>query len=169
VVLYQPQIPQNTGTIARLCAAQRVPLHVVGRPNFRLDDRAVRRAGLDYWSEVVLHRHRDMEALLSTIREQTGAETRLVMFSTRANRPYCRFGFQPGDSLVFGPETMGLPVELLTQHAETAVRIPQFNPAVRSLNLAVSVAMGLGEALRQLGMGDWGRESEMGSSCPGIE
>jgi tRNA (cytidine/uridine-2'-O-)-methyltransferase len=144
VALVEPEIPPNTGNIARLCAATRVPLHVVGVTGFRLDARAVRRAGLDYWSEVELHRHRDMGAL----REALPA-TRFVYLTTKASRPYTDWRFTAADCLVFGRETRGLPEELLHAHWENCITIPMPNPQVRSLNLATSVAIVLYEALRQ--------------------
>lgn len=146
VALIEPEIPPNTGNIARLCAATRTPLHVVGATGFRLDDRAVRRAGLDYWPEVELHRHRDLPALHDAL---TGA--RFVYLSTKAEISYAEWAFSPDDCLVFGRETKGLPEELLRANWERCVRIPLLNPRVRSLNLATAVAVVLYEALRQTG------------------
>ncbi|HZI17813.1 MAG TPA: tRNA (cytidine(34)-2'-O)-methyltransferase [Pyrinomonadaceae bacterium] len=146
VALVEPEIPPNTGNVARLCAATRTPLHVVGPAGFRLDDRAVRRAGLDYWPEVELRRHRDIEALRATL-----DPSRLVYFTTRAEASYLDWAFAPGDCLVFGPETRGLPAELLAANPESCVRLPMLNPKVRSLNLATAVAVALYEALRQAG------------------
>ncbi|MGH9943761.1 MAG: tRNA (cytidine(34)-2'-O)-methyltransferase [Pyrinomonadaceae bacterium] len=144
VALVEPEIPPNTGNIARLCAATRVPLHVVGATGFRLDDRAVRRAGLDYWPEVELHRHLDLEALRAAI-----PRARLVYLTTKSERSYLDWQFTPDDCLVFGRETRGLPEELLRAHPESCVTIPMLNPKVRSLNLATAVAVVLYEALRQ--------------------
>lgn len=144
VALVEPEIPPNTGNVARLCAATRVPLHIVGVTGFRLDDRAVRRAGLDYWSEVELHRHRDLNAL----RESLHA-SRFVYLTTKASRTYTDWRFTTADCLVFGRETRGLPEELLHANWENCVTIPMLNPQVRSLNLATSVAIVLYEALRQ--------------------
>src|SRR6201990_1535661 len=103
VALVEPEIPPNTGNIARLCAATRTPLHVVGVTGFRLDDRAVRRAGLDYWPEVELHRHLDIEALGESL---SGA--RLLYLTTKAEASYAEWSFSSEDCLVFGPETRGL-------------------------------------------------------------
>jgi tRNA (cytidine/uridine-2'-O-)-methyltransferase len=144
VALVEPEIPPNTGNVARLCAATRVPLHVVGVTGFRLDDRAVRRAGLDYWSEVELHRHRDMDALRESI-----PSARFVYLTTKAARPHTDWRYTSDDCLVFGRETRGLPEELLRAHWENCVTIPMLNPRVRSLNLATAVAVVLYEALRQ--------------------
>ena len=145
VALVEPEIPPNTGNIARLCAATRVPLHIVGATGFRLDDRAVRRAGLDYWPEVSVHRHRDLPALSEAL-----PEARFVYLSTKAERSYLEWNFEPQDCLVFGRETRGLPEELLHANWERCLTIPMLNPNVRSLNLATSVSIVLYEALRQL-------------------
>lgn len=146
VALVEPEIPPNTGNVARLCAATRTPLHVVGVTGFRLDDRAVRRAGLDYWPEVELHRHRDLEALKATL-----PDSRFIYFTTKAEASYVEWSFEQGDCLVFGPETRGLPEELLRANWERCLTIPMSNPRVRSLNLATSVGIALYEALRQTG------------------
>jgi tRNA (cytidine/uridine-2'-O-)-methyltransferase len=145
VALVEPEIPPNTGNIARLCAATRVPLHIVGMTGFRLDDRAVRRAGLDYWPEVELQRHQDL-ALLS----EALPEARFVYLTTKAERSYTDWRFEQDDCLVFGRETRGLPEEVLRVNWERCLTIPMLNPKVRSLNLATAVGIVLYEALRQL-------------------
>ena len=147
VALLEPEIPPNTGNIARLCAATRVPLHIVGATGFRLDDRAVKRAGLDYWPEVILHRHPDLAGLYSHL-----ADARFVYLTKKAERSYTSWTFTDSDCLVFGSETRGLPSELLQANRLNCLKIPLLNPKVRSLNLATSVAMVLGEALRQTGL-----------------
>lgn len=144
VALVEPEIPQNTGNIARLCAATRTPLHIVGVTGFRLDDRAVRRAGLDYWDEVSLIRHRDLTQFQNSL-----PQARLLYFSTKGERSIWDFQFQREDCLVFGPETRGLPEALLSSNWEQCLTIPMFNSRVRSLNLANAVAIVLYEALRQ--------------------
>ena len=144
VALVEPEIPQNTGNIARLCAATRTPLHVVGVTGFRLDQRAVRRAGLDYWNEVSLRRHRDLKALYESL-----PEARFLFFTTKAKQSFLDWKFGVDDCLVFGRETRGLPEELLSGNWERCLTIPMLNPNVRSLNLANSVAIVLYEALRQ--------------------
>ena len=144
VALVEPEIPPNTGNIARLCAATRVPLHIVGMPGFRLDDRAVRRAGLDYWPEVMLSRHKDLAAL-----QQTMPQSRFVYLSTKAEQSYLDWQFGAEDTLVFGRETRGLPEDLLRANWSQCIKIPMPNPNVRSLNLATAVAIVLFEALRQ--------------------
>jgi len=144
VALVEPEIPPNTGSIARLCAATRVPLHVVGAIGFRLDDRAVRRAGLDYWPEVILHRHSDLPSLYDSL---PGA--RYVYLTTKAEKVYSDWAFADDDCLVFGRETGGLPDQVLLENWDRCLTIPILNPKVRSLNLAVAVGIVLYEALRQ--------------------
>ena len=146
IALVEPEIPPNTGNIARLCAATEVPLHIVGATGFRLDDRAVRRAGLDYWPEVKLFRHSDLEALYSEL-----VMSRFIYLTTKADKTYLEWAFQPNDCLVFGRETRGLPESLLRSNWERCLRIPMPNPRIRSLNLAVSAGIVLYEALRQTG------------------
>ncbi len=146
VALVEPEIPPNTGNVARLCAATRTPLHIVGVPGFRLDDRAVRRAGLDYWPEVELHRHLDLIELEGAL-----LKARFVYLSTKAERSYLDWEFSNDDCLVFGRETRGLPEELLRANWERCLTIPILNPGIRSLNLANSVAIVLYEALRRTG------------------
>ena len=144
VALVEPEIPQNTGNIARLCAATSTPLHIVGATGFRLDDKAVRRAGLDYWDQVDLTRHPNLAALTRGL-----TDSRLIYFTTKAERSYLDWEFTENDCLVFGRETRGLPVELLRANWHYCLKIPILNPKVRSLNLANSVAIVLYEALRQ--------------------
>ena len=145
VALVEPEIPPNTGNVARMCAATNVPLHIVGVTGFRMDDRALRRAGLDYWPEVKLTRHRDLEALYQSL---PGA--RFVYLTTKADRFYTDWTFQSDDCLVFGRETRGLPQELLRANRDNCLKIPMPNPKVRSLNLATAVGIVLFEALRQI-------------------
>ena len=144
VALVEPEIPQNTGNIARLCAATSTPLHIVGATGFRLDDKAVRRAGLDYWDQVDLTRHPNLAALTEVL-----TDSRLIYFTTKAERSYLDWEFTENDCLVIGRETRGLPVELLRANWHYCLKIPILNPKVRSLNLANSVAIVLYEALRQ--------------------
>ncbi|MGH9969826.1 MAG: tRNA (cytidine(34)-2'-O)-methyltransferase [Pyrinomonadaceae bacterium] len=146
VALVEPEIPPNTGSIARLCAATRVPLHIIGATGFRLDDRAVRRAGLDYWPEVILHRHQDLVSLYHSL-----PEARFLYLTTKAEIPYTEWTFADKDCLVFGRETRGLPEDILRANWDRCLTIPILNPKVRSLNLATSVSIVLYEALRQMG------------------
>jgi tRNA (cytidine/uridine-2'-O-)-methyltransferase len=144
VVLVEPEIPPNTGNIARLCAATDSVLHIVGVTGFRMDDRTLKRAGLDYWNEVTLHRHVDLDELY-----RKHASARFVYLTTKAERPYTDWEFQDGDFIVFGPETRGLSPEVLAANENTCLTIPMTNPNVRSLNLATSVGIVLYEAIRQ--------------------
>ena len=144
VALVEPEIPPNTGSIARLCAATRVPLHIVGATGFRLDDRAVRRAGLDYWPEVIMHRHHDLSSLYEFL-----PNSRFLYLTTKAEQAYYNWDFAGDDCLVFGRETGGLPENVLREHWDRCLTIPILNPRVRSLNLAVAVGIVLYEALRQ--------------------
>lgn len=145
VALYEPEIPPNTGNIARLCAATATSLHIVGVTGFRMDDRELKRAALDYWDEVDLHRHIDLGELHAGL-----PGSRFLYFSTKATRNYTDFEFAAGDCLVFGPETRGLPESLLRENWERCLTIPMPNKKVRSLNLATSVGIVLYEALRQV-------------------
>ena len=145
IALVEPEIPPNTGNIARMCAATFTPLHLVGKLGFRTDDKAVRRAGLDYWKEVEIHYHLNIDALYDALRG-----SRLLYFSTKAERAYTDFRYQRGDCLVFGRETRGLPDELLRANRDRCLTIPMPNRKVRSLNLATSAGIALYEAIRQI-------------------
>jgi tRNA (cytidine/uridine-2'-O-)-methyltransferase len=145
IALVEPEIPPNTGNIARLCAATFTDLHIVGATGFRMDDRAMKRAGLDYWNEVRFHRHIDLERLYAAL-----PASRFLYFTTKTDRLYTDWQFADGDCLIFGRETRGLPVELLNANSERCLTIPMPNARVRSLNLANSVGIVLYEALRQL-------------------
>jgi len=144
VALIEPEIPPNTGNIARLCAATFTDLHIVGVTGFRLDEKAVRRAGLDYWDEVKIHRHIELENLFEVL-----PDSRFLYFTTKSQKSYTEWNYQPNDCLVFGRETRGLPEDLLKKNWERCLTIPMPNKNVRSLNLAASVGIVLYEALRQ--------------------
>lgn len=144
IALFEPEIPPNTGNIARLCAATHTPLHIVGVTGFRMDDRTLKRSGLDYWDEVILHRHIDIAALYTAL-----PGSRFVYLTTKAGRPYTAWEYLATDCLIFGPETRGLPEELLKSNWDNCLTIPMPNPNVRSLNLATSVGIVLYEAIRQ--------------------
>jgi tRNA (cytidine/uridine-2'-O-)-methyltransferase len=145
VALWEPEIPPNTGNVARLCAATGAVLHLIGRLGFRLDDRSLRRAGLDYWNAVDLRRHNTLAAF-----EAENAGRRVFCFSARAATPYTQVRYQDGDCLLFGGETFGLPPEVHERYADRAVCIPMPTGKVRSLNLATAVGVALYEALRQV-------------------
>jgi tRNA (cytidine/uridine-2'-O-)-methyltransferase len=153
VVLVEPEIPPNTGNVARLCAATGCPLHLVGPLGFRIDEHAVRRAGLDYWHLVEVHQHTGFEQTEAWIGAHagTGAAPRAHLFSAHASKSYLDAGFARGDLLVFGRESVGLPDALLRSRAADVVGIPM-SGAVRSLNLANAVAIAVYEALRQLAL-----------------
>lgn len=151
VVLVEPEIPPNTGNVARLCAATCCPLHLVGQLGFSIDAHAVRRAGLDYWPLVELHTHASLDEAEARIREIAGtASPRTWLFSGKATRSYLDVRFASGDALVFGKESSGLSEELLRARPDSVVGIPTLG-AVRSLNLANSVAIVVYEALRSIG------------------
>lgn len=147
VALFKPEIHPNAGNIARLCAANGLPLHLVGNLGFSVDERSVRRAGLDYWPFVDLRREADLDEL----RSKTPG-SRLYYFSARAEHLYTEIKYRPGDCLVFGPESSGFPEELLRANSEYALRIPMRSRNVRSLNLATAVGIAVYEALRQLSL-----------------
>jgi tRNA (cytidine/uridine-2'-O-)-methyltransferase len=145
-VLVAPEIPPNTGSIARLCAATYTRLHLVHPLGFSLEDRYLKRAGLDYWPHVDLQVYEDWSHFR---RRHPGA--RMHLFSARATRSYLTAAFQPRDFLVFGSETRGLPPALLAAHRSDTFVIPIASPHVRSLNLSNAVSVVVYEALRQMG------------------
>ncbi|MDM9381177.1 tRNA (cytidine(34)-2'-O)-methyltransferase [Chlorogloeopsis sp. ULAP01] len=147
VVLVNPQIPPNTGNIARTCAATGTELHLVGPLGFEISDRYLKRAGLDYWPYVKLHYHESVEAF-KIVHQKLGG--RWLGFSVKGSFDYTSFEFQANDWLLFGSETTGLPPSVLSA-CDATLYIPMSQPKVRSLNLSVSVAVGLFEARRQLG------------------
>ena len=146
IVLVEPQIPQNTGSIARTCAATETPLHLIGKLGFDISEKAVRRAGLDYWPYVRLHKHDTWEDFMATSKPR-----KVWLFSKFGERYYCDADFNINDALVFGKETKGLGAEFLAQFPkEQILRIPIVSPHVRSLNLSNCVSIALYEARRQL-------------------
>jgi tRNA (cytidine/uridine-2'-O-)-methyltransferase len=146
VVLVHPQIPPNTGNIARTCAATQTELHLIAPLGFEISDRYLKRAGLDYWEFVNLHVHESLEHFRTYHQHQGG---RWIGFDTIGAQNYIDFEFKEEDWLFFGRETTGLP-ETVLSHCNATVYIPMSQPRVRSLNLSVSVAIGLFEARRQL-------------------
>lgn len=146
IALFEPEIPPNTGNIARLCAATGTDLHIIGVTGFRMDDRTLKRAGLDYWQHVRLHHHIDLAALYQSL-----PLSRFLYLTTKATRLYTDYNFEKNDCLVFGPETRGLPENVLEKNRENCLTIPMLNKNIRSLNLATSVGIVLYEALRQTG------------------
>lgn len=146
VVLVNPEIPPNTGNVARTCAATKTELHLVAPLGFEISDRYLKRAGLDYWPYVDLHYHQSLAAFWQAHQQQGG---RLIGFSVRGTSNYLDCQYQPTDWLLFGKETAGLPPEAI-KTCDRLVRIDIAEPNVRSLNLSVSVSVGLFEAIRQI-------------------
>jgi len=147
IVLVEPEIPQNTGNIARLSAATGSELHLVEPLGFRLNDRSLKRAGLDYWDGVNIDRHSDYNTFLESSTAKNSPN--IWLFSTAGTRSHFDIDFLPGDSLVFGSESHGLSDEILGMHPDNIIQIPMINDNVRSLNLANSVAIVIYEALRK--------------------
>jgi tRNA (cytidine/uridine-2'-O-)-methyltransferase len=148
VALWEPEIPPNTGNVARLCAATGTRLHLIGRLGFRLDDKALKRAGLDYWPAVDLARHVTFEEFETAL-----DGSRVWVVETPSAVPYTGAAFRDGDCLLFGGESKGLPPGVREKYAGRVLGIPMPTGKVRSLNLATAVGIVLYEALRQLH--DW--------------
>ncbi|MBQ9345560.1 MAG: tRNA (cytidine(34)-2'-O)-methyltransferase [Kiritimatiellae bacterium] len=146
IVLVAPEIPPNTGNIARLCAATGTELHLVRPLAFSLDDKHLRRAGLDYWDSIAPRVHDSWDAFLATLPPRTP----LHLFTTASNRRHDRVDYHPGDALVFGSESHGLPDALLAAHPDAWVGIPIRTDHVRSLNLSSAAAIALYAALSHL-------------------
>lgn len=153
IVLVNPQIPQNTGSIARTCAATRTPLHLVGELGFDISEKAVRRAGLDYWPHVLLFRHQTFEDYLKEAKPKS-----IWLFSTKGTRTYYEAEYGPHDALVFGSETAGLGAQFLSKYPNDSIlKIPIDHPEVRSLNLSNAVSIVLYETRRQLKVSSTGQ------------
>jgi len=149
IVLIEPEIPPNTGNIARLCGATGTILHLVGKLGFTIDDKHLKRAGLDYWEAVDIRQWPNLTEL-----QQAFPGARFWFTSKKARKTHVQADFQAGDFLVFGKESLGLPEDLLQHHPEQTIRIPIHSPIVRSLNLANAAAIIIYEALRQTGQLD---------------
>lgn len=145
IVLIEPEIPPNTGNIARMCAATMSRLHLVHPLGFKTDDRSLRRAGLDYWPYVDIVHHADIDSFLEKYHDE-----QLLLFSKKAGNIYTRAPYSPGCWLLFGRETMGLPERLLDKYRDRVFSIPMRGKAVRSLNLATAAGIVTYEAYRQL-------------------
>ena len=145
IVLYEPEIPQNTGNIARLCACLGAKLYLVGRLGFALSDKYLKRAGLDYWDKLDIVHVANLEELMEKY-----SDSNFYYFTTKTDNIYTKTSYKQGDFLVFGPETRGLPESLLKEKEETAITIPMME-GQRSLNLYNSVAIVIYEAIRQNG------------------
>jgi tRNA (cytidine/uridine-2'-O-)-methyltransferase len=144
IVLVEPEIPPNTGSIARLCGATNVILDLVRPLGFSIDDKHLKRAGLDYWEHVTINYWDDFESFLLAADER-----KLFLFTTKVDRPYFTAQFPPGSYLVFGKETKGLPQETITLYKDRCYTIPMYNENIRSLNLAMCAGIVLYEAIRQ--------------------
>jgi tRNA (cytidine/uridine-2'-O-)-methyltransferase len=147
IVLYQPEIPQNTGNVGRMCALTRSRLHLIHPLGFRITDRNLRRAGMDYWYSLDVHEHADWKAF----RASEHAPARLWLFTTRASLSFWDARFEDGDGLVFGNEGNGAPEWLHQELEGRRVTIPHANPKLRSLNLSTAAGIAAYEALRQTG------------------
>ncbi len=145
IVLVEPEIPPNTGSIARLCGATDTILDLVHPLGFKIDDKHLKRAGLDYWPQVRINHWPSLDAYLAEQDEKT-----LYFLTTKSKRSYTEARFQPGAKLIFGRETKGLPEDILRLYSDRCLTIPMSNPHIRSLNLAMAAGIVLYEALRQL-------------------
>lgn len=155
IVLHQPEIPGNTGNIGRTCVATGTSLHLIEPLGFRLDEKAIRRAGMDYWKDLDVHRYINFEDF-----QEKNPGARIWFATTKAKKLYTEAEFGTGDYIMFGKESAGIPEEILTEHEEGCIRIPM-SPDIRSLNLSNSVAVVLYEALRQNGFCGLQREGEL--------
>lgn len=144
IVLYQPEIPQNTGNIARTCVLTNSTLHLIKPMGFKIDDKQVKRAGLDYWSELKLEVHESYEEFM----EKYG-DKRIFLATTHGGEHYDEVSFKEGDFIMFGRETSGVPEEV--HNAHEGIRVPMIKTSTRSLNLSNTVAIIAYEALRQIG------------------
>ena len=155
IVLHEPGIALNTGNIGRTCVATESPLHLIRPYGFRINEKEIRRAGMDYWPKVDLHEYTDYEEFLG---KQAGA--RIYYATTKAEQIYTDVKYEPDCFIMFGNESRGIPEEILVKHPDTCIRIPMWGD-IRSLNLANSVAVVLYEALRQNGFPDMKREGRL--------
>lgn len=155
IILHQPEIPQNTGNIGRTCVATGTSLHLIEPLGFRLDEKSLQRAGMDYWKHLDVHRYVNFEEFLD---KNPGAK--IWMATTKAKHTYSEVEFGENDFIMFGKESAGIPEEILVDYEDTCIRIPML-PEIRSLNLSNSVAIVLYEALRQQGFASMQMEGEL--------
>lgn len=155
IVLHQPEIPGNTGNIGRTCVATGTSLHLIEPLGFRLDEKSIRRAGMDYWQHLDVTRYMNFAEF-----QEKHLGAKIWMATTKAKRAYTEVTYSPEDYIMFGKESAGIPEEILVEHEESCIRIPML-PAIRSLNLSNSVAVVLYEALRQQGFGRMQKEGEL--------
>lgn len=149
IVLYQPEIPQNTGNIGRTCVLVNAKLHLIKPLGFDIDEKKVRRAGLDYWKNVNYEIHESFEELIEKY-----PEARIFLATTKATKFYTDAKFEKGDFIVFGRESSGLPEEIMETYTETSIKIPMIDSTTRSLNLSNTASIIAYEALRQIGFPD---------------
>ena len=155
IILHQPEIPGNTGNIGRTCVATGTPLHLIEPLGFRLDEKAIKRAGMDYWQHLDVHRYMNFEEF-----REKNPDAKIWMATTKAKRTYTEVEYGPDDYIMFGKESAGIPEEILVENEEHCIRIPML-PTIRSLNLSNSVSIILYEAPRQNGFSDMQREGEL--------
>ena len=155
IILHQPEIPGNTGNIGRTCVATGTPLHLIEPLGFRLDEKAIRRAGMDYWQHLDVHRYMNFEEF-----REKNPGAKIWMATTKAKNTNTEVEYGPDDFIMFGKESAGIPEEFLVENEEHCIRIPML-PAIRSLNLSHSVSIILYEALRQNGCSEMQTEGEL--------
>lgn len=155
IILHQPEIPQNTGNIGRTCVATGSSLHLIEPLGFRLDEKAIKRAGMDYWQHLDVHRYVNFDEF-----KEKNPDAKIWMATTKAKHTYTEVEFGPNDFIMFGKESAGIPEEILVDYEDTCIRIPML-PEIRSLNLSNSVAIVLYEALRQTGFESMQLEGEL--------
>lgn len=155
IILHQPEIPGNTGNIGRTCVATGTPLHLIEPLGFRLDEKSIRRAGMDYWFQLEVHRYMNFGEF-----QERHPGAKIWMATTKAKHAYTEVEYGQGDYIMFGKESAGIPEEILVEHEESCIRIPML-PAIRSLNLSNAVSIVLYEALRQNGFSGMQQEGEL--------
>ncbi len=155
IVLHQPEIPANTGNIGRTCVAAGTSLHLIEPLGFRLDEKSIRRAGMDYWFQLDVHRYMNFGEF-----QELHPGAKIWMATTKAKHVYTDVAYGPDDFIMFGRESAGIPEEILVEHEENCIRIPMLD-SIRSLNLSNSVAIVLYEALRQNGFAGMLQEGEL--------
>ena len=162
IVLHQPEIPANTGNIGRTCVATNTTLHLIEPLGFHLNEKEIKRAGMDYWEHLDVHRHMNYATFLENVKEdlQAHPEAKIWYCTTKAEKSYADVSFGPEDYLMFGKESAGIPEEILVENRDRCIRIPMA-PRIRSLNLSNSVAIVLYEALRQNGFLELERVGEL--------
>lgn len=155
IILHQPEIPGNTGNIGRTCVATGTSLHLIEPLGFRLDEKSLKRAGMDYWHQLEVHRYMNFQEF-----QERNPGSRIWMATTKARHLYTEAAYGPDDYIMFGKESAGIPEEILAEHERDCIRIPML-PAIRSLNLSNAVSVVLYEALRQNGFEKMQRQGEL--------